>query len=189
MRPDFKKVFERFNINTPLRQAHFLAQVSHESNGFRNLVENLNYSADGLLLIFPKYFNKDEAKKYARKPEQIANIVYGGRLGNSEEGDGWKYRGRGYIQLTGKENYEKFSKFSGIDFVSNPDLLSDPEHASICAGWFWDVKKLNELADKGPGVDVISSITKKINGGLNGLTDRTEKFNYYYGALNEKAIV
>lgn len=167
--------FEKYSINTPQRQACFLAQVMHESGGFRFLVENLNYSANALMRTWPSRFpDSDTAEKYANNPEKIANKVYAGRMGNIEEGDGWKYRGRGLIQLTGRENYANFGLNAGVDVISNPDLLATPEYASLSAGWYWNKRNLNELADK---MD-IEGITKKINGGLNGIEDRkarTEK--------------
>jgi putative chitinase len=167
--------FEKYDISTPQRQACFLAQVMHESGGFKFLSENLNYSANALMRTWGSRFpDIDTAEKYANNPEKIANKVYAGRMGNIEEGDGWKYRGRGLIQLTGRENYANFGHNVGVDVLSNPDLLTTPEYATLSAGWYWNKRNLNELADK---MDV-EGITKKINGGLNGLEDRkarTEK--------------
>ena len=167
--------FDKYSINTPERQACFLAQVMHESNSFKNLSENLNYSAQSLMRTWPSRFpDLDVAEKYEHNPEKIANKVYAGRMGNIEEGDGWKYHGRGLIQLTGRENYANFGHNASVDVLSNPDLLTTPEYASLSAAWYWNKRNLNELADK---MD-IEGITKKINGGTIGLEDRkarTEK--------------
>ena len=161
--------FAKYDINTPERQACFLAQVMHESGGFKFLQENLNYSAQALMRTWGSRFpDADTAEKFEHNPEKIANKVYAGRMGNIEEGDGWKYRGRGLIQLTGRENYANFGHNVGVDVLSNPDLLTTPEYATISAGWYWNKRNLNELADK---MD-IEGITKKINGGVNGLEDR-----------------
>lgn len=169
------KCFDKYSINTPERQSCFLAQVMHESGGFKFLVENLNYSAKALMATWGSRFpDLDTAEKYEHNPEKIANKVYSGRMGNIEEGDGWKYRGRGLIQLTGRENYANFGSNVGVDVLSNPDLLATPEYATLSAGWYWNKRNLNDLADK---MDV-EGITKKINGGVNGLADRkarTEK--------------
>lgn len=161
--------FAKYDINTPERQACFLAQVMHESNSFKNLNENLNYSAQGLMRTWPSRFpDLDVAEKFEHNPEKIANKVYAGRMGNIEEGDGWKYHGRGLIQLTGRENYANFGLNAAVDVLSNPDLLATPEYASLSAGWYWNKRNLNDLADK---MD-IEGITKKINGGTLGLEDR-----------------
>ena len=161
--------FAKYDINTPERQACFLAQVMHESNSFKSLSENLNYSAQGLMRTWSSRFpDIDTAEKFAHNPEKIANKVYAGRMGNIEEGDGWKYRGRGLIQLTGRENYANFGHNAAVDVLSNPDLLTTPEYACLSAGWYWNKRNLNDLADK---MD-IEGITKKINGGTNGLEDR-----------------
>ena len=162
----------RYNINTPLRIAHFIAQIAHESGSFKFSSENLNYSASALRSVFGKYFKTDEeANAYARNPEKIANRVYGGRMGNGDEstGEGWKYRGRGLIQLTGKENYRNCALTIGINIDVEPQKLADnPEAAVLAAGWFWDARKLNDHADK----DDVLTITKRINGGTHGLDDR-----------------
>jgi len=161
--------FDKYAINTPERQACFIAQVMHESNSFKALSENLNYSAQGLMRTWPSRFpDLDVAEKYEHNPEKIANKVYAGRMGNIEEGDGWKYHGRGLIQLTGRENYANFGLNASVDVLSNPDLLTTPEYASLSAGWYWNKRNLNELADKME----IEGITKKINGGTLGLEDR-----------------
>jgi putative chitinase len=165
----------KYEINTPERIAGFLSQVSHESSGFKFVEENLNYSAPALRTIFGKYFTDDsQANAYSRHPEKIANKVYAKRMGNSDEasGDGWKYRGRGLIQLTGKDNYTACGKALGVDFVSNPDLVASPDFASLSAGWFWFTRNLNNYAD---AKDIIG-MTKRINGGTNGLNDRQMKY-------------
>ncbi|MCA7015021.1 glycoside hydrolase family 19 protein [Dickeya dadantii] len=161
-------------INTPLRFAHFVAQIAHESNELRARVENLNYSAKGLRSVFGRYFTTDEmAAQCERKPESIANIVYANRLGNgaTETGDGWKYRGRGLIQLTGRDNYRACGSAIGQDLVTNPDLISQNPAVSVAAAiWFWKKNGLSALADQ----DDINGITRRINGGLNGLADRKD---------------
>ena len=164
----------KFKINTPLRITHFLAQVLHESGNFQYTKENLNYSATGLATTFKKYFiNEAAAVPYARQPDKIANKVYGGRMGNGPEasGDGAKFKGRGFIQLTGRDNYTALSKATGVDFISHPELLESLQYAALSAGWFWDKTGLNTYADK----DDVLTITKKINGGTNGLDDRKAK--------------
>lgn len=177
-------VAEKFQINTPLRLAHFLAQCGHESIGFKATVENLNYSEEALLRVFRKYFPGDLAKQYARKPEMIGSRVYGGRMGNGPEAtkEGFKFRGRGYIQLTGKLNYTAFGKAIGVDVVSNPDLVAK-EYPLLSAAWFWNSRALNAIADKGDTEAVITEITKKVNGGTNGLADRIAHFNKYFAVL------
>ena len=165
------KVLPENGIDTPLRVSHFLAQVIHESGHFKTNVENLNYSASALKSVFKKYFPSDElANQYARQPEKIANRVYANRMGNGPEasGDGWKYRGRGLIQLTGYNNYKNCKDDMHIDIVKNPDLLLVPEYALKSACWFWNKNNLNQYADK----DDITTITKRINGGTNGISDR-----------------
>lgn len=164
------KYAEEFEIVTPLQWVHYLAQIAHECAELRTSEENLNYSVEGLLKVFPKYFNKTNVSAYARKPEKIASRVYGGRMGNGVEatGEGWKYRGRGLIQLTGKSNYEAYKKYCGFDVVAQPDLLAQPIGAIRSSMWFWKKNGLNALADK----DDTVGITKKINGGTNGLYER-----------------
>jgi putative chitinase len=169
--PYLNSVLPEFEINTPLRKAHFLAQLAHESGGLKYVEENLNYSAQGLRSVFGKYFKTIEiAEEYARKPEKIANRVYANRMGNGDEqsGDGWRYRGRGLIQLTGKSNYQRFSEDHSIDCVNNPDLLLDSKIALISACWFWKKNKINTYAD----ADDIHLVTKRINGGNNGILHR-----------------
>ena len=166
-----KAAFERFEINTPQRQACFLGQCGHESGQFKTLSENLNYSAKGLRATWPKRFPTDaDAEPYHRQPEKIANKVYAERMGNGNEasGEGWKYRGRGLIQLTGKDNYSRASKVLGVDLVAEPDKVATPQYAALTAAWFWSTNKLNALADK---LDH-KALTKSINGGDLGLDDR-----------------
>jgi putative chitinase len=175
---------EKFQINTPLRLAHFLAQCGHESGGFRAVQENLNYSADGLKKIFPKYFPGNLSESYARQPQKIAARVYGGRMGNGAEatGEGFKFRGRGYIQLTGKDNYTAFGKAINEDVLSNPDLVSS-KYALLSAAWFFSKNGLHKMADAGATDVVVTNITKRVNGGTIGLSDRIKHFKEYYSLL------
>ena len=176
----------KFQINTPLRLAHFLAQCGHESGGFRATQENLNYSAKGLNGIFKKYFPTEAAAAaYARNPEKIANKVYGNRMGNGPEssGEGYKFRGRGYIQLTGKENYTAFGKAIGEDIPSNPDKVAS-QYALLSAAWFFSKNGLHKMADGGATDAVVTSITKRVNGGTIGLADRIKHFKEYYHLLS-----
>jgi putative chitinase len=178
-------VMEKFQINTPLRLAHFLAQCGHESGGFRLTKENLNYSAKGLNGIFKKYFpTLESAKLYERKPEKIANKVYGNRMGNGPEasGDGAKYCGRGYIQLTGKDNYTAFGKSINEDIATNPTWVAE-KYALLSAAWFFNKNKLHVMADGGATDAVVTSITKRVNGGTIGLADRIKHFKEYYHLL------
>jgi putative chitinase len=178
-------VMEKFGVNTPLRLAHFLAQCGHESGGFRLTQENLNYSAKGLRGIFKKYFPTDAlAAAYARQPQKIANRVYGGRMGNGPEasGEGFKFRGRGYIQLTGKQNYTAFDLAVEDDILANPDLVST-KHALASAAWFWKKNGLNLIADTGASNEVVTKITKRVNGGTIGLPDRIKHFKEYHTLL------
>jgi putative chitinase len=164
------------DITTPQRQAMFLSQLAHESGNFRFVVENLNYSADALRRVFGKYFPTDAlANQYARQPERIANRVYASRMGNGDEasGDGWKYRGRGLIQLTGKDNYASFSLQADNNALVEPDLVAEPKLAVESAGWYWATNRLNQLADTGD----VKAVTRRINGGYNGLEDREAKYN------------
>lgn len=177
----------KFEINTPLRLAHFLAQCGHESGGFKAVNENLNYGAKGLLGIFKKYFPTEaKAKEYERKPEKIANLVYGNRMGNGAEssGDGYKYRGRGYIQLTGKENYTSFAKAINEDVVANPDLVAT-KYPLASAAWFFHKNGLHKIADLGATDDVVTKVTKRVNGGTIGLPDRIKHFKEYYSLLTK----
>ena len=174
----------KFNITTPLRLAHFLAQCGHESGGFKAISENLNYSTDGLKKIFGKYFPGDLAASYARQPEKIASRVYGSRMGNGDEstGEGFKFRGRGYIQLTGKSNYTSFAKFIGEDTVANPDLVAT-KYPLASAAFFFDSNKLWSICDKGADEATVTAVTKRVNGGTIGLPDRIKHFNEYYNLL------
>lgn len=178
-------VCTKFNINNPLRLSHFLAQCSHESNEFKVTQENLNYSAKRLLQIFPKYFDEQSALEYERNPVSIASRVYADRMGNGPEDsqEGWEYRGRGYIQLTGKDNYRSFGQIVPEDIINNPDLMAT-KYPLLSAAWFWHSRKLNEIADQGDNENIIATITKKVNGGMNGIAERTEYFNRYYKVLN-----
>jgi putative chitinase len=178
-------VAAKFQINTPLRLAHFLAQCGHESGGFKHTNENLNYSADGLKKIFPKYFAQAGlAESYARQPEKIASRVYGGRMGNGNEStkEGYKFRGRGYIQLTGKSNYSEFDKFVNEDILANPDLVAT-QYPLLSAAWFFHKNGLNAIADKGADDATVTSVTKRVNGGTIGLPDRIKHFKEYYSLL------
>jgi len=179
--PDAAK---KFNITNPLRLAHFLAQCGHESAGFKAIQENLNYSADGLKKIFPKYFPGNLAEGYAKNPEKIASKVYGSRMGNGDETtkEGFKFRGRGYIQLTGKENYTKFGKFIGEDTVSNPDLVAT-KYPLASAAFFFDSNKLWAICDKGVDDATVTAVTKRVNGGTIGLPDRIKHFKEYFALL------
>jgi len=180
--PDTAK---KFNITNPLRLAHFLAQCGHESAGFKAVQENLNYSSKGLMGIFKKYFPTSQlAEQYARKPQAIASRVYGGRMGNGAEptGDGWKFRGRGYIQLTGKDNYSAFDKFVTDDILGNPDLVST-KFPLMSAAWFFNKNGLWAICDKGASEAVVTAVTKRVNGGTIGLPDRIKHFNEYYNLL------
>jgi len=175
---------ETFNIHTPLRLAHFLAQCGHESAGFSATEENLNYSSKALLAVFGKYFDNETAEQYHRKPEMIANRVYSNRMDNGDEesGDGWKYRGRGYIQLTGKHNYSKFNESVDDDVVESPELVKE-KYPLLSAAWFWSSNGLNRLSDIGATDDVVTTVTKRVNGGTIGLDDRIKHFHEYYELL------
>ena len=175
----------KFELNTPLRLAHFLAQSGHESGGFKALKENLNYGAKGLRGIFGKYFPTDaKAIEYERKPEKIANLVYGGRMGNGPEatGDGFKYCGRGFIQLTGKDNYASFSKAINEDCITNPELVAT-KYPLASAAWFFHKNGLHKIADEGATTEVVTKITKRVNGGVIGLEDRIKHFQAYHNLL------
>jgi putative chitinase len=168
------EVISRYQINTPKRLAHFLSQCGHESGGFKAFSENLNYSAEGLLKTFPKYFNAETAAAYARKPERIANRVYANRMsnGNEESGDGWKFRGRGCIQLTGRANYTAYDQAVPENVLVNPDLVAGAM-ALDSAGWFWRTNGLNQIADTGD----VTAVTKRVNGGTHGLADRQSRYD------------
>jgi len=166
--------FERFEINTPKRQAAFLGQCGHESNSFRTVEENLNYRAAALQATWPSRFDAAKALECEHKPEMIANIAYGNRMGNGPEtsGDGWKFHGRGLIQLTGRTNYEVFAADIGMNVDAAVEYLSTPEGAAMSAGWFWNKHNLNKWSDE---QDVLT-VTKKINGGTIGFEERKELF-------------
>ena len=169
------ETFDKYQINTPRRQACFIGQTMHESGSFKFTKENLNYSAKALMATWPSRFpDLAIAMQFERQPEKIANKVYSGRMGNTEDGDGAKYIGRGLIQITGKENYTHCGQALGIDLVANPQLLEEPRYAALSAGWFWNKKGLNALADDGTS-NAFEVMTKRINGGLLGLNDRKSK--------------
>lgn len=181
--PHLVEAMKKFNIDSELRVSHSLSQFLHESGNFKFVSENLNYSASGLRGTFPKYFPDDAtANAYARQPEKIANKVYASRMGNGDfaSGDGWRFKGRGYVQCTGKNTYVAFGTFMAEDFTKNPDLLATPKYASLSACWFFSKNGLNAIADKGATDDVVKQITLKINGGYNGLSDRQTKFKEVY---------
>jgi len=175
----------KFDLGTPLRLAHFLAQCGHESGGFKAVVENLNYGAKGLVGTFKKYFPTEAAAlPYERKPEKIANRVYANRMANGDEasGDGFKFRGRGYIQLTGRANYTSFNKFVDEDVVASPDLVAT-KYPLLSAAWFFNSNGLHKLADGGATDTVVTTVTKRVNGGTIGLADRIKHFKEYYSLL------
>jgi len=178
-------IAEKFNIITNLRLAHFLSQCSHESGNFKAVSENLNYSKDGLMKIFGGYFAGNLAESYAFQPEKIASRVYGSRMGNGDEAskEGWKFRGRGYIQLTGKQNYEIFSKFIGEDCVANPDLVATKYPVSSAAFFFNNVG-LWSICDEGATDDVVTKVTRRVNGGTNGLAHRLQEFKKFISLLS-----
>lgn len=172
--------FKKYEIVTNIRKAHFMGQACHESNWLRTLEENLNYSANGLISIWGSRFpDMAIAEQYARNPQKIANKVYGGRFGNTEDGDGWKYHGRGIFQLTFKDNYKRCGDALGIDLTASPELVLTEKYACLSAGWYWNKKALNELADKND----YEGITKRINGGMTGAMDRVYKTKKIYEVL------
>jgi putative chitinase len=175
----------KFNITNNLRLAHFLSQCGHESGGFKAVSENLNYSADGLKKIFGKYFPGNLNESYARQPEKIAARVYASRMGNGDEAskEGFKFRGRGFIQLTGKANYTNFTKFIGEDCISNPDLVAT-KYPLASAAFFFDSNKLWSICDKGADDATVTAVTKRVNGGILGLQDRIKHFKEYYKLLS-----
>jgi putative chitinase len=183
---EIPEVMNKFKIDTPLRLAHFLAQCAHESGGFKFVQENLNYSAQGLMGVFKKYFpNETLAKQFERKPNAIANRVYANRMGNGDfdSGDGSKFKGRGYIQLTGKDNYSAFDKVVSDNILENPDLVAT-KYPLLSAAWFWNKNNLNALADKGATDLDVTAITKRVNGGTHGLADRITKFKTFKQLLS-----
>jgi len=174
----------KFNITNTLRLAHFLAQCGHESGGFKAVSENLNYSANGLKKIFPKYFPGNLNESYAKQPEKIASRVYGSRMGNGDESskEGYKFRGRGYIQLTGKSNYSSFDKLVDDDIVGNPDLVAT-KYPLMSAAFFFNNNSLWSICDKGADDATVTAVTKRVNGGTIGLPDRIKHFKEYYALL------
>lgn len=181
---ELPSVIDTFKINSINKLSNFLAQCAHESGNFKFVTENLNYSAEGLLKIFPKYFSKETAEIAARKPEVIANIVYSNRMGNGDKasGDGWKYRGQGYIQLTGKSNYKAFGDYIGVDLLKEPELVAT-KYPLTSAAWYFEVRKLWSIADKGIDDETIKTLTKLINGGHHGLDDRISKTKTFNSLL------
>ena len=178
-------VMEKFGISNANRLSHFLSQVAHESGDFKFVNENLNYGAKGLMGIFKKYFPTEAlAKAYERQPQKIANKVYASRMGNGDEasGDGWKYKGAGYIQLTGKDNYAAFDKFVDDDIMANPDLVAT-KYPLTSAAFFFHKNKLWDICDKGHTPDVVVALTKRVNGATHGLADRQEKFDLFHSTL------
>lgn len=178
------EVFERFGIKSPNQQAAFIGQLSHECGNFRILEENLNYRAETLCKLWPKRFPTLEfAKQYEKNPRKIANSVYSGRMGNRDEssGDGYRFRGRGCIQLTGHANYFHAGKALGVDFVMEPDLVATPKYAALTAGWYWSTHGCNDIADRGDW----AALTKKINGGTIGLADRVKHTNEALAVLTQ----
>jgi putative chitinase len=175
------ETFEKYDISTPKRQAAFIGQCMHESGGFKRLIENLNYSAKGLVATWPSRFpNEEYAEEYARKPSRIAGKVYVGRMGNESAEDAAKYIGRGLIQLTGKENYANCGLGIGVDLLGNPDWLATPKYAALSAGWYWNKRNLNSDAD----AENIASMTRKINGGNIGIEDRKAKINMVFNVIS-----
>jgi putative chitinase len=175
--------FQRFNILTPIQQASFIGQCGHECGNFKVLEENLNYRAETLMKLWKSRFPTIEiANEYARNPKKIANKVYASRMGNRDEssGDGYRFRGRGCIQLTGHANYFHAGKACDVDFVMEPDLVATPKYAAMTAGWFWNTHKLNKYAD----IRDFTMMTKKINGGTIGLNDRIKHINHALEVLN-----
>ena len=177
-------VMKDFNITNSFRLTHFLAQVAHESGNFRFVRENLNYSTEGLLKVFPKYFDKNTAPLYARKPEQIANIVYESRMGNGNRntGDGWRFRGRGYLQLTGRTNYKAFGDYIGVNLLVNPDLVAT-KYPLTSAAWFFEKNNLWAICDQGVDLATIRRVSQRVNGGFNGISDRVSKTNVLFNIL------
>lgn len=183
---ELPSVMTKFKINTVLRLAHFLSQCHHESAGFTAIRENLNYSKDGLLKTFPKYFTPHEANLYAHDKIAIGSRVYANRMGNGNEAshEGHKFSGKGYLQLTGKSNYECLDAFVDDDVVVSPDLVAT-KYPLLSAAWFFDANGLLSIADQGGRVETITVITKRINGGTNGLNERIALFNEYYKLLKQ----
>ena len=177
-------VLTRFPIRSNLRMAHFLAQTDHESGGFKQVEEELNYSAPRLLQIFPRYFDRVHAEMYAHLPVKIANRIYAGRMGNGDEhsGDGYLYRGRGYLQLTGKDNYRLFGDAIGEDLLTFPERVA-AEFPMLSSAFFFECNHLWKICDEGNSNRVVEAVTRRVNGGTIGLDERIKKFNHYYGVL------
>lgn len=175
----------KFNVTNTLRLSHFLAQCGHESGGFKITKENLHYSANRLKIIFPKYFPGTLNESYSKNPEKIASRVYANRMGNGDElsKDGYKFRGAGYLQLTGKDNFKSFGKFIGEDMISNPELVAT-KYPLESAAFFFNSNKLWTICDKGSDISTITALTKKINGGTIGLDDRIKYFKKFYKLLS-----
>lgn len=182
--PYLLKIMSEFEINTPLRVATFIAQTAHESGGYITLIENLNYSAQRLLQVFPRKFTQATAINYDRQPQKIANYLYANKIGNGDEtsGDGWRYKGRGVVQVTGRGNYKACGVELGLDLIAFPELLEQSLNAFRSAGWYWKSRNCNSFADRGDFI----GLTKAINGGLNGLDDRKA---YYARAKSVFGIV
>jgi putative chitinase len=181
--PVFNETFEKWGISTALQQAAFIGQCGHECGNFRILEENLNYPAERLMKVWPKRFpTLESAQPYNRNPRKIANKVYGGRMGNRDEAsdDGWRFRGSGWLQLTGHDNFYHAGKACGVDFVMNPDLVRTPQYAAMTAGWFWNTHKCNDVAQSQDW----SKLTKIINGGNLGLVDRIAHTNQALAVLS-----
>jgi len=178
-------VENKFSIHTPLRLAHFLSQCGHESWNFTAVVENLNYSEEALNRVFGKYFPDGLAKSYARQGQRIGSRVYANRMGNGDEasGEGFKYRGRGFIQLTGKVNYASFDKLVEENIIEQPELVAT-KYPLLSAAWYWNSRSLNAVADLGDSDAVVTRITKVVNGGMNGYDDRLKLFKKFYPILN-----
>lgn len=178
---DLTDVCIKYKIDAPLRVCHFLSQCAHESGDFKHVSENLSYSLEALLRVFPKYFNIGNVEHYVHQPVEIASRVYANRMGNGDEasGEGWLYRGRGYMQLTGKDNYTAFDATVNDNIVINPEMVAT-KYPLESAAWFWNSRKLNDLADTGSDQQVVAEITKKINGGYKGLEDRQRRFSEFY---------
>lgn len=182
VRSEIAMVKERYCIDTPLRLSHFLSQCHHESGGFKHTTENLRYSSQRLLQVFPKYFaDMKAASQYAMNPEKIGSRVYANRMGNGPESsqEGFLYRGRGYIQVTGKNKYIALDKLLPEDILKYPDLIAT-KYPMLASAWFWDAAGLNDIADKGSSYEICEEVTKKVNGGKNGLLNRWKHFVFYY---------
>lgn len=181
---------EKFGITTNLRLAHFLAQCALESTNFTATVENLNYSAQRLLQVFPKYFKNVDVNAYARNPQKIGSRVYANRMGNGDEasGDGFRYRGRGYIQLTGRNNYQSFTNHIGEDCVANPDLVAT-KYPLASAGFFFNSNNIWAICDQGTNDAIVTKVTKTVNGGTHGLAERQQNFNKFRAALDQESKV